>query len=614
MRLEMKQIRKHAGFALVIAIAMALQIWAATEWPANFDSDEAVNGMIALRASKGDISLYFYGQGYLGAFEPLLSGLIIKAFGAGVMNLRIVSLLFFGVFLMLHAILINRFFGPKVALLSLLILAFPSWKILLWTFRPISGTGALLIVVTSALILSHAQVHKKTSSPGLILLIGILVGFGLWLHPITVYYFFIMGYIYLMQIPEWASFYDWLIRRRNIFGKVSLSKILPFITIGGSIFVLVMLFIVGNIIPVMKGVPLFILFLCGVYVVYKLYRLSNRRRQLISGSFFLICGMIMGNLPQWGSWLFLGVSPSAGVRTTDPESLLSRFRLLYEHLLPAFWGVPPFGENPAYIIQQHSTFAEVPLFQKALWLIIILIIFVTLIHFLRSERKTLGALISLRPLSERDKKVALIALLFFIPMITIAFAGNAKDMMAVRYLIPAWQGWSVILALFFYAILEKKKVPGYFIIGFWLVVAGIGNVATVHKIWNDREIRWYTTESVEGIKEFLDRNGIEGGYTDWWNALALNYLTEEQYAFAGYGGGIDAPELIRKVETLPVLALLFCPYIHLPDNLTQEELIQMLREGVGYGRTHARFLHQLRLKTLVSRQRVANWDVWVFEQ
>lgn len=133
------KVRQAGLFAIVITIGVAVQTWAALQWSVNFDSDEAIFGLMARHILQGHIPTYYYGQRYLGSLDAILSAPLIHWLGNTVPILRITSVLMFGLFPSLHGLLVHRLWGRRVALVSLLVL--PGWQILIWTYRPIAAAG-----------------------------------------------------------------------------------------------------------------------------------------------------------------------------------------------------------------------------------------------------------------------------------------------------------------------------------------------------------------------------------------------------------------------------------------------------------------------------------------
>ncbi len=348
----------------------------------------------------------------------------------------------------------------------------------------------------------------------------------------------------------------------------------------------------------------------GIILLLLLLIFKQARRRLLTATLVLLSGVVIGNIPLWGSWFFSGIRPSL-VASSGSGDLLMQLKLFYEQILPAFWGIPPFSEIPAYVLQKHATFQSLSIVQMALWSIIVLIILAVIIYFIYSERKVLLSVITLSPISNHERYVMIFGLLFFLPMIVIIFTGNAKDMFAVRYLISSWQAWVVISALFFSYLLTKRKIIGYIVIGLWIIVVGFGNISTIGRFWYDDTSRWFEPQTVANIEDYLVENNIQGGYSSFWSANALTFLMSERLIFTQFNGVVRFPENHRRVADLSNKALIFCPHIQMPDSISFAEVIAKLREGVSTSPTLRSCMQDIESSVVINRRTIAGWSIWL---
>jgi hypothetical protein len=123
---------RFVSLVLIIGLAVAIQVWSALQWTANFDSDEAIFGLMALHTLQGHPPTYRYGIPYLGSVESLLSAGFMYLFGNSVLVFRVSTLLLFAIFLILHGILIHGLWGWQVTVISLLSLVDISANRALW--------------------------------------------------------------------------------------------------------------------------------------------------------------------------------------------------------------------------------------------------------------------------------------------------------------------------------------------------------------------------------------------------------------------------------------------------------------------------------------------------
>ena len=86
--------------AVVVALAVtgiALRVWLLRSDLGALDADEAVWGMMARHVLDGEIKAFFWGQGYGGTHETLLTAGVFALTGASVAALRSVPLVLFAV-------------------------------------------------------------------------------------------------------------------------------------------------------------------------------------------------------------------------------------------------------------------------------------------------------------------------------------------------------------------------------------------------------------------------------------------------------------------------------------------------------------------------------------
>src|SRR5436305_557203 len=80
--------------AVIIVIAAALRVTlVALGWPP-LDSDEATMGLMGMHiAFHGEWPIFFYGQGYMGAFEAYLAAIMFRLFGVSTFTLLLGGIL-----------------------------------------------------------------------------------------------------------------------------------------------------------------------------------------------------------------------------------------------------------------------------------------------------------------------------------------------------------------------------------------------------------------------------------------------------------------------------------------------------------------------------------------
>src|SRR5439155_22965826 len=92
-------------FAIVLRIILIVQGWPAT------DSDEGTLGLMARHiAYRGEYSIFFYGQGYMGSFEAYFAAILFHLFVPSLFVLRFVLIIIIVFFLFSFYIIIAFLF------------------------------------------------------------------------------------------------------------------------------------------------------------------------------------------------------------------------------------------------------------------------------------------------------------------------------------------------------------------------------------------------------------------------------------------------------------------------------------------------------------------------
>ena len=140
----------------------------------------------------------------------------------------------------------------------------------------------------------------------------------------------------------------------------------------------------------------------------------------------------------------------------------------------------------------------------------------------------------------------------FFPLLFLA-SGAYLDTQSYRYFVPWYAGLSVAWAVGSYAlagIVRLKPQTAHYrpMIASAIVAAIVG----VH-VW--QQVIWYRklqpdTQSLATI-DCLKRNGIRGGYAEYWTAYKLTFLAQERIVVAPTDGIDRYPKYTEYVRALP---------------------------------------------------------------
>jgi len=327
----------------MIGLGLVIPTWRASWGIVDFQGDEAIFGLMALHILQGEFPTFFYGQNYLGSAEAVVAAGFISLFGTDIFTLRLGAVLQFGVFLVLHAALVSRLWGYRVALISLLPLIVPAPYVLDYIYRPIGFVGPLLVCGTGALLLSQIAVPNRLRYVRSFLL-GIIIGFGLWSNQLVVVYVATLVIVYWLSTPEWSAIYSRLSLFCERIVQIPARVLLLVLTIGAAVLVTLGLFsnacmpqasfaVAGRVArTLLEGG------IAGLALLT--FVISQRRWRLSLESGTLAAGVILGGLPQWQSWLVPNGDAQGAILPSCPTNALDHTRLVVGEVLPALWSMP----------------------------------------------------------------------------------------------------------------------------------------------------------------------------------------------------------------------------------------------------------------------------------
>lgn len=188
-------------------------------WPYT-DSDEGNMGVLALHvAFQGQHPVFFYGGNYLGPLEGYAAALLFRLFGSSLFVLRLPLVLFFIVFLLGIYYLVRLLYGSRrYALASVILLGLGSPDVLFLQLRA-SGEypelemfAVLMCWLAVGLALTTAQwrqagVGARWKRIGLYALLGLIVGFSLWVDLLAAPFVLAMGLLLLFFC--WRELIRW---------------------------------------------------------------------------------------------------------------------------------------------------------------------------------------------------------------------------------------------------------------------------------------------------------------------------------------------------------------------------------------------------------------------
>src|SRR5579859_4235141 len=191
----------------MLAIALRI-ILLALGWPP-LDSDEGTIGLMGMHiAFRGEWPIFFYAQGYMGAFEAYLAAIMFLLFGVSTFTLSLGLVLMYGVFLIAIYLLTSALYSRGLALFVLLLLCLGSNPMFSREMVAIGGYpetllfGTLVVLLASWLVLtSQARISYDRQIWRRRLLAyagwGVVSGVGIWTHMLIAPFVLMSGLLLL---------------------------------------------------------------------------------------------------------------------------------------------------------------------------------------------------------------------------------------------------------------------------------------------------------------------------------------------------------------------------------------------------------------------------------
>src|SRR4249920_2203758 len=133
-----------------------------------FDSDEAVEGLMARHVLTGEFPLFLWGQRYKGVPEVYLAAAAFHVWPAGVITLKAVTLACSAAYACLNFDLVSRLFSRRVAWIATAFLIAGPPSLVLWT---LSGSADIVMTLLAgaSLLLGFTAWQQTGSRAGLML-------------------------------------------------------------------------------------------------------------------------------------------------------------------------------------------------------------------------------------------------------------------------------------------------------------------------------------------------------------------------------------------------------------------------------------------------------------
>ena len=460
------------------AVAARLPFLATHKIP--FDSDEAVEGLMASHVLQGELPAFFWAQAFKGVPEVYASAGVFALAGPSVIALKSVTLAMFAAYVALNFVLLDRTTTRWTAVSASLLLVAAPPALVFWSLDA-SAEYILIMLLGTALLLLSLHGRRLFS-------IGLVIGIGLWVHQLFIVYLLPLAVLGILR-SEWWKRREFGPPNRVVLGLAGVAAIylglglLAFVT-GGFSWQLGPLSVGARAPQKMLRIAAAIAAFAALAHAFASAR-REALRQLAGVYWPMAAGVVIGYLPVLIFSLLVEPARSPA-RNANLRQLLNAAPDILGNILPILAGFK-IATTERLAVPAAAAIPGVVALAAYFW----------------SARRTAA-----------HEFFPLFGL--FVPVLFVV-SGAYVDTQSYRYLIPWYAGLTVAWgAGSLSAARMARLAPGATrLLGTLLV----GSIVAVHA-W--QQVLWYRmlqpdTQSMATLA-CLTRGGIRGGYADYWTA------------------------------------------------------------------------------------------------
>ena len=524
-----------------------------------FDSDEAVEGLMARHVLSGELPAFFWGQAFKGVPEVYASAGAFALFGSSVTVLKGVTLIFFATYVALNFVLLDRITPRWVAAAaSLLLIASPP-ALVFWSLDA-SAEYVLIMLLGTVLLLTvrlkadttekmhlkadtTEKVHLKAGTTGQghlradtteglttngdraegrgqrarLLAIGMVVGAGFWVHQLFVVYLIPLAVVVARKSKQPLGRFSTVNRFALGLGVIAIVYlalgVIAFVS--GGFAVQIGSIAISATAPQKIARIAVAIFALAAAVQLAATSTLAQARDALHRYWPLALGAFAGYLPVILFSIFVEPARSPA-RVANLRQLVNAAPDIFGNIVPILAGF------------KIATTERLPLPLAA-----VIPAAAALSAFLWFARKRLTT----------DFFVLFVV---FYPLLFLA-SGAYLDTQSYRYFIPWYAGLVVAWAVGSLKLAQMIRPKADTTLASIIVAAIIG----VH-VW--QQAIWYQklqpdTQST-AIVECLKRHGIRGGYAEYWTAYKLTFVAQEEIIIAPTDGIDRYPRYTEFVRGL----------------------------------------------------------------
>jgi hypothetical protein len=502
-------------FVLSIPITLAILVRGLllTRWCGDFNSDEAIVGLMAKHILAGRFPVFFYGQFYMGSQESMLAAVIFWLFGD--MNgflLRLSPITFYLAFIVLAFLWVQSWRDRQTALWATLMLALPPAALTNYTYGASAGYPELLFWGTLLFLLYQRSLKFGWSSMRVFSL-ALVAGLALWNNPLSIFYLTTVLIIWVLGSTWWPQWRAYLLHLPPIIYLIIGAGLLTLAILALLVFKLAVdvLYIQRLLIS-----TILVTWIAAITLLRwqsRLHPNPGGHNRAVAYLFWLGSGGILGMVPMIYYFFDPGNSTGGADNFVIPtwQRQLELWRFYFTHIFPALIGVRTYIDSSAVVM-----------FLAKIGIVVIFLAVIFL--FSRQYGWALPDLILLRPITPQMEHF-----LWLLGGLTVVFGfinGNVYDLEHIRYFLPLLFVLSTLVGL---ALTHWQKYKPALAILLALFLLGFNGVTNFNYYQS-----LTTTCTAQEVVDYLLRKQIKGGQAYYEQAYKLTFLSHERVIIAPY--------------------------------------------------------------------------------
>jgi hypothetical protein len=492
--------------------------------PRFFDSDEAVEGLMARHVLRGEFPFFLWGQRYKGVPEVFLAattfGIVAPGGAAAVIALKAVTLACFALYACLNFWLLDELFSRRVAWLGALFVIAGPPALVFWS---LSGSAEIVMtfIAGTSLLLGVAAWRRDGSRAGLVGA-AMSLGFGLWVQQYILYY----AAAVVITLLDWSPI-----------GRARLWKIAASRRPAWRQGVLLGLAAVA-VLYVVLGLVAFCGLEFSVSLAGVLITVSHPQKMWWIAAALTLIGGTIPTLEQlavsgrWRSWLapavgfLVGFSPAIVGRVMTGGGGAPMPRMDFAGLRHA---ISPIVTVVVPIVFGYKDPSATRLFVPA-WTAVVIALCI-LVSYIRVTRLTAD-----QPALSRVFHV-------FLLLTPIAFlmSGAFIDAQSYRYLMPLQAALPVVYAVGIDAVTRLNRFAGAILLAMMIAPFAAQQADWYRRLPPDDE--------VNAVIRCLETREIRAAFADYWLSYKITFLTNEQLIVAPSNGVDRYPPYTAAVRS-----------------------------------------------------------------